>query len=787
MLAQLTRRFNPGFAQRLGDRLKSIPKIPPEDSVALRVLVQLLVSVGIVATDIAAADVTDRLNVIAWAIPLSGIGATVSYYRRRERNIGLKFGIALGMLVSLGYFFVNLLSRSNDTRIVLVELLIQLQVLHSFDLPRRKDLGYSIMIGLILVASAATLSQTLLFGPFLFLFLAIALPILVLDYGSRLGLSFGTESPWRGFKWLKLAPDLAPRRLAAVLLCVAALGLTIFALLPRLPGYQLRTFPVSAPIDVQGKFDNRQVFNPGYRSDPQAETREGADPRAVQGRGRSPLSGPGEADDEYYYGFNAKINQNLRGSLKPKVLMRVRSQIEGFWRVLSFDHYTGQGWEISRNDDTQTLMRSPWNYRFDLPAIVLGRSREVIQTYTLVGEMPNLIPALHQPTQVYFPTEEMAIDLEGGLRAPIPLAEGLTYTVVSQVPYRDRPALAAAAQDYPQAIRKRYLALPEAIVSPLRQRAQELLATAPSPITSPYEQALYLTQALKQRYTLQPDLPFLDSNEDLATAFLFKYKGGYPDHFSTTLTLMLRSLGLPARLTAGFGPGEFNPFTGLYIVSNTDAYALTEVYFPGQGWFAFDPIPGHPLVPPSVEENATFGLIKKLWQWVAGWLPSPVRNVFNSIFAWIGTLLGGLIGGLLALLSRDVVGLFVGLGLLLILGFLVWLGWRMWQAWRYRRWLAKLPPMESVYQQLLTELGRRGYPKRLSQTPYEYVDELERRWQADVSIASMGLQESVEITTRISQAYVQWRYGGQGTDVRSLTPLLKQLQRLKPLGQRSKP
>ncbi|NJM58364.1 MAG: DUF4129 domain-containing protein [Synechococcales cyanobacterium RU_4_20] len=70
--------------------------------------------------------------------------------------------------------------------------------------------------------------------------------------------------------------------------------------------------------------------------------------------------------------------------------------------------------------------------------------------------------------------------------------------------------------------------------------------------------------------------------------------------------------------------------------------------------------------------------------------------------------------------------------------------------------------MESMYQQLLTELGRRGYPKRSSQTPYEYVDELERRWQADASIDSMGLQKSVEITTRISQAYVQWRYGGTG-------------------------
>jgi len=50
---------------------------------------------------------------------------------------------------------------------------------------------------------------------------------------------------------------------------------------------------------------------------------------------------------------------------------------------------------------------------------------------------------------------------------------------------------------------------------------------------------------------------------------------------------MLRSIGITARLVAGFSPGEFNPFTGLYVVHNTDAYAMTEVYFPKYGWVAF--------------------------------------------------------------------------------------------------------------------------------------------------------------------------------------------------------
>lgn len=810
MLAQVQHQLQYQVQQmkaRFGDRLNALPKLQTEDSVALRLLVQMLVTVGIIATDIAAGDVTDRLNLIAWAVPLSFIGAAVSYFRRDKRNIVLKFGIALGMLVALAYFFGNLLSRSNDTRLVLVELLIQLQVLHSFDLPRRKDLGYSMMIGLILVASAATLSQTLLFGPFLFLFLALALPILVLDYCSRLGFttgsSFGASSNpadgrataagssasiWSSFNLLKLAPDLAPRRIGVVLLCVTALGLAVFASLPRTPGYQFRTFPVSAPINVQGEFDNRQIFNPGYIAGGEGEGGGGeADPNA-SGRGQSPTTGPGETDEEFYYGFNSQMNQNLRGSLTPRTVMRVRSQIEGFWRVLAFDRYTGQGWEVSRNDDTETLRRSSWSYRFNIPAFVRGRTQEVIQTYTMTSDLPNLVPALHQATQVYFPTEEIAIDTEGGLRAPIPLTEGLTYTIVSQVPFRDRAQLAAAGQDYPKTLGQRYFELPEAIAPKLRAKAEELLAQASTPIRSPYEQALFLTQALKQRYQIQPELPFLDESEDLAEAFLFKYQGGYPDHFSTTLTLMLRSIGLPARLAVGFGPGDFNPFTGFYIVSNTDAYAITEVYFPEFGWFAFDPIPGHPLIPPSVEESDRFGVLKRFWQWVAGWLPSPVRNVFNQVFGFLGRTLGGLVGGLLGLLARDVVGLFTGLILVVGLAFLGWLGWEQWRRWRYRRWLAKLPPVESLYQQLLAELERRGYPKQPTQTPYEYLEavrsrttqanreagansELRSRVNSGASSGAKpggnlsgdlsGDSREIQTATAVSEAYVRWRYGGE--------------------------
>ena len=242
----------------------------------------------------------------------------------------------------------------------------------------------------------------------------------------------------------------------------------------------------------------------------------------------------------------------------------------------------------------------------------------------------------------------------------------------------------------------------------------------------------------------------MDEKDDLVESFLFKNKGGYPDHFSTVLTVMLRSVGIPARLVAGFAPGEFNPFTGMYVVRNTDAYAMTEVYFPKYGWFTFDPIPGHPLIPPSIEEVQTFSVLRQFWNWVAGWLPSPIvailNTVFGTIFSWL--FLG--IAWFLALFTKGWLGILTGLIVGTIAAFLAWLGWGQWRKWLNIQWLKKLPPMERLYQQMLQWNSQKGLSKHPSQTPLEY---------AQVSYQYHS-PEIAEVIDEICQAYVSWRYGG---------------------------
>jgi transglutaminase-like putative cysteine protease len=760
---------------KIQHKMAAMPKTPPEDSLLLRVLVQLMVIVGIIAMDVAA-----ETSLSWWTIPLSIAGSTWSWYHRGDRNIGVKFALAFAMVGALGYFVWHLVGSINDTRLVLAELLIQMQTIHTWDLPRRKDLGYSMTIGLISIGVAGTLSQTLAFAPLLLLFLAIAIPVLFLDYRSRLQL---TPIP------VATPTDIAKvklpwRKLGQLLGIVLAIGLIIFALMPRFPGYQ-GSLPVSAPIQYEAKqFDGKGIVNPGNRQKGKSGGKKSAPTIDDKGNEQQGEDKEDKLDDSSYYGFNTQINQNSQGVMKPKLVMRVRSQAPGFWRALAFDRYTGKGWEISRNEKTRKIQRPDWEYKFTIghPA-TKNQTKQVIQSYTALEELPNIIPGMSLATEVYFPTSEIAIDKEGSLRSPVGLIQGLTYTVVSQVPFRDRSLLDKAKTDYAPDIRDYYLQIPTTIAPKLKQYTQSLVdkypqqqvTKNPEPLSSNYAKVLYLAQYLKQHYTVPQTFDRVPEGEDLVNWFLFRCEGkstscetgGSGDRFATTYTMMLRSIGIPARLAVGFDSGRFNPFTGYYEVYNTDAHALTEVYFPEYGWFAFDPIPGHPLTPPGADEDQTFSTIQQLWNWVAGFLPSPVTAWLAQIWSLtLGWLVVG-IAWFFSLFSRGWLGIFVGTAISIAVSYGGWFGWQQWVKWRHLQWLKKLPPVERVYQQMLSQLRDRGIPKHPAQTPLEYAQVVR-----DSCAHSIGI-----FVTDISIAYTAWRYGEEAQEVEELQELLGNLKR----------
>ncbi|NJR32225.1 MAG: transglutaminase domain-containing protein [Chamaesiphon sp. CSU_1_12] len=364
----------------------------------------------------------------------------------------------------------------------------------------------------------------------------------------------------------------------------------------------------------------------------------------------------------------------------------------------------------------------------------------------------------------------------------------MTYTVVSQVPYRDRQLLDRASTTYDPKIVERYLQIPDKIVPKLQKYTQNLVDDYPKrqvgensePLKSNYAKALYLAQYLKQNYRIPQDplgLERVPDGEDLSSWFLFRCEGkstscepgGYADHFVTTYTMMLRSIGIPARLIVGFDSGKFNPFTGYYEVLNTDAHALTEVYFPDLGWFAFDPIPGHPLTPPGVDEDQTFSVLGQLWKWVAGWLPSPVTAWIAMIWSLtIGWLIVGM-AWFFGLFNQGWLGIFIGSAIAIAIAFCGWLGWQQLSKWRYRQWLKKLSPVERIYQQMLAHLRDRGISKHPAQTPLEYAR----------VVGSTRPNPIGSLVTEISQSYSAWRYGSEAQHLDRLQQLLADLKKEK--------
>jgi protein-glutamine gamma-glutamyltransferase len=103
-----------------------------------------------------------------------------------------------------------------------------------------------------------------------------------------------------------------------------------------------------------------------------------------------------------------------------------------------------------------------------------------------------------------------------------------------------------------------------------------------------YDAVKAVENYLQRNYVYSERVPSADLPlED----FLFREEAGYCQQFSGAMALMLRMVGIPARVVAGFSPGSFNRDTGEYRVRDLDAHSWVEVYFTGIGWVPFDPTP----------------------------------------------------------------------------------------------------------------------------------------------------------------------------------------------------
>ena len=131
---------------------------------------------------------------------------------------------------------------------------------------------------------------------------------------------------------------------------------------------------------------------------------------------------------------------------------------------------------------------------------------------------------------------------------------------------------------------------------------------------TPLERAQRLEAHLIQDYEYTLDFRGR-SAENPIEDFLFRYKSGQCEYFASSMVLLLRSQGIPARLVTGYLGGEYNPFEGYYIVRDSNAHAWVEAYVEGEGWRIFDPTP--PAGRPVAEATGVSLLMRQAWDFVA--------------------------------------------------------------------------------------------------------------------------------------------------------------------------
>ncbi|MBO20067.1 MAG: hypothetical protein CL732_05975 [Chloroflexi bacterium] len=168
---------------------------------------------------------------------------------------------------------------------------------------------------------------------------------------------------------------------------------------------------------------------------------------------------------------------------------------------------------------------------------------------------------------------------------------GEPYQVTSAISLAAPVQLRGSGEDYPAWVWQRYTQLPDS----LPQRVRDLTAAVVRDAKTPYDKAKAVERFLQNNYdyNLRVDPP--PYNADGVEHFLFTLKEGYSEYFASTMSVMLRTVDVPARLAVGYTTGTRVEGRDVFAVTDSNNHAWVEVYFPNFGWIPFEPTPGESL------------------------------------------------------------------------------------------------------------------------------------------------------------------------------------------------
>jgi protein-glutamine gamma-glutamyltransferase len=207
---------------------------------------------------------------------------------------------------------------------------------------------------------------------------------------------------------------------------------------------------------------------------------------------------------------------------------------------------------------------------------------------------------------------------------------GETYEVWSYVPQPKPKQLARSRPNYPSEIASggAFLGTPSGVTPPFGtpsrdaamrdlfarrysaspyNRLYEVARNVVGRPRSPYAAVIALEAWFRSPIFTYDEEPPVRRNVPPLVSFVTRDRRGYCQHFSGAMALMLRYLGIPARVGAGFTTGRYNIERGEWTVSDTNAHTWVEAWFDGYGWLPFDPTPGRGrLSSPYTASSFTF-------------------------------------------------------------------------------------------------------------------------------------------------------------------------------------
>lgn len=166
-----------------------------------------------------------------------------------------------------------------------------------------------------------------------------------------------------------------------------------------------------------------------------------------------------------------------------------------------------------------------------------------------------------------------------------PLRKGNQYEVRAEIANPSASQLREAGTDYPAWVKTSYLEIPSGIKPELRALTEQITTGQ----TTPFDQASAVTSYLRNTIQYSTLVPVPPAGRDPIVWVLLDYRKGYCNYYASAEVLMLRSIGVPARLAVGYAEGNYDKNQNSFTVKGQDAHAWPEVYFPNIGWIEFEP------------------------------------------------------------------------------------------------------------------------------------------------------------------------------------------------------